>query len=64
MEIALVHEIAHTWWGGVVPNTYTRTLWNESFAEYSDGLYGRMTDSSGLTYTVTSGSQTVDIALQ
>jgi len=48
LPLALVHEIAHTWWGGVVPNTYTRTLWNESFAEYSDGLYGRLNDKSGL----------------
>src|SRR5688500_17195 len=24
---AIVHEVAHTWWGGVVPNPYTRTMW-------------------------------------
>jgi hypothetical protein len=48
IPLAVVHEIAHTWWGGVVPNTYTRSLWNESFAEYSDGLYGRQTGSAGL----------------
>lgn len=35
------HEPAHTWWGGVIPNTYLRSFWNESFAVYSDGLYGR-----------------------
>lgn len=40
---AVVHEVAHTWWGGVVPNTYLRSLWNESFAVYSDNLYRRMT---------------------
>lgn len=45
---AVVHEVAHTWWGGIVPNTYTRSLWNESFAEYSDGLYGRMTNKPGM----------------
>jgi hypothetical protein len=45
---AIVHECAHTWWGGLLPNTYTRTLWNESFAEYSDDLYGRMTGATGL----------------
>lgn len=48
IPLAIVHEIAHTWWGGIVPNTYTRSLWNESFAEYSDGLYGRQTAQSGL----------------
>jgi len=35
------HEPAHTWWGGVIPNTYLRSLWNESFAVFSDGLYQR-----------------------
>lgn len=35
------HEPAHTWWGGVIPNTYLRSLWNESFAVYSEGLYQR-----------------------
>jgi len=35
------HEPAHTWWGGVIPNTYLRSLWNESFAVYSDGFYQR-----------------------
>jgi aminopeptidase N len=39
----LPHEISHTWWGGIVPNTYLQDMWNESFAEYSDGLYGRVT---------------------
>ncbi len=48
VPLAIVHEVAHTWWGGVVPNTYTRTLWNESFAEYSDGLYGRVNGKPGL----------------
>jgi hypothetical protein len=48
IPMAVVHEVAHTWWGGIVPNTYTRSLWNESFAEYSDGLYGRMTGKEGM----------------
>jgi aminopeptidase N len=38
---AVEHELAHTWWGGVVPNPYTKSQWNESFAVYSDGLYQR-----------------------
>ncbi len=48
IPLALVHEVAHTWWGGVVPNTYTRSLWNESFAEYSDGLYSRINHGEGV----------------
>jgi aminopeptidase N len=38
---AVEHELAHTWWGGIVPNTYLKSQWNESFAVYSDGLYQR-----------------------
>src|SRR5207249_1402250 len=40
---AVVHEVAHTWWGGIVPCPYTKTMWNESFASYSDGLFYRQT---------------------
>jgi hypothetical protein len=35
------HEPAHTWWGGLINNTYLHSFWNESFAVYSDGLYHR-----------------------
>jgi hypothetical protein len=35
------HEPAHTWWGGLIPNTYFNSFWNESFAVYSGGLYAR-----------------------
>lgn len=37
----IAHELAHTWWGGVVPCAYTRSMWNEGFAEYSDDLLHR-----------------------
>ncbi len=40
---AVVHELAHTWWGGLLPNTYLTTMWNESFADYSDELESRVT---------------------
>lgn len=40
---AVAHEVSHTWWGGLVPCPYTRNMWNESFAEYSDGLLARQT---------------------
>jgi len=36
------HEVSHTWWGGVVPNTYTRSMWNEAFATYSESLFDRL----------------------
>ncbi len=35
------HELSHTWWGGLVPCPYTRSMWNEAFAEYSDDLFHR-----------------------
>jgi aminopeptidase N len=44
---AVAHEVSHTWWGGIIPNPYTRTLWNESFASYSEGLFARRDRSAG-----------------
>lgn len=35
------HEPAHTWFGGMLPNTYLRSFWNESFAVYCSGLFER-----------------------
>lgn len=35
------HETAHTWWGGIIDNTYLHSLWNESFADFCEGLYRR-----------------------
>ncbi|MDI9641200.1 hypothetical protein QM565_36550 [Geitlerinema splendidum] len=35
------HEPSHTWWGGMIPNTYLNSFWNESFAVFSEGLYAR-----------------------
>ena len=35
------HELSHTWWGGLVPCAYTRSMWNEAFANYSDYLFQR-----------------------
>lgn len=35
------HEPSHTWWGGIVPNTYLTSFWNESFAMFCEGLYMR-----------------------
>lgn len=35
------HEPSHTWWGGILPNTYLDSFWNESFAVFSEGLYHR-----------------------
>ncbi len=35
------HEPAHTWWGGIINNTYLKSFWNESFAVFCEGLYDR-----------------------
>ncbi|MDW8206952.1 MAG: M1 family aminopeptidase [Chloroherpetonaceae bacterium] len=39
---SVVHEVAHTWWGGLVPCRYVVSMWNEGFAEYSAGLFARL----------------------
>lgn len=35
------HEPSHTWFGGLISNTYLTSFWNESFAAYCEGLYRR-----------------------
>ncbi len=35
------HEPSHTWWGGLIPNSYLKSFWNESFAVWSEGAYAR-----------------------
>lgn len=35
------HEPAHTWFGGLLSNTYLNAYWNESFANFCGGLYNR-----------------------
>lgn len=35
------HETGHTFFGGVIPNTYLRSLWNESFASFCENYYYR-----------------------
>ncbi len=40
------HEVSHTWWGGLLPCTYMRSMWNEAFASYSDDLFQRSSAAS------------------
>jgi hypothetical protein len=35
------HEAAHTYWGGLINNSYLEDFWNESFAVFCEGLYSR-----------------------
>jgi aminopeptidase N len=35
---ATSHEVGHTWFGGIVPNTYIRSMWNESVTQYVDSI--------------------------
>lgn len=35
------HEPAHTWWGGIINNDYLASIWNESFADYSQVVFRR-----------------------
>ena len=41
------HELSHTWWGGMIPCTYTHSMWDEAFAEYSDDLFTRSQEGAG-----------------
>jgi Aminopeptidase N len=49
----VAHEVSHTWWGGIVPNTYTRTMWNEWFANYCDGLFRRQASATKPAHALT-----------
>lgn len=35
---APTHEIGHTYFGGIVPNPYLHSIWNESFTQYLDSV--------------------------
>ena len=35
---ATSHEVGHTWFGGMVPNTYIKSIWNESITQYIDSV--------------------------
>ncbi len=35
------HEPSHTWFGGILNNDYLKSYWNESFANFCDGMYHR-----------------------
>lgn len=35
------HEPSHTWFGGMFNNSYLRSFWNESFADWADGFCRR-----------------------
>jgi|YelNatPaOPRAMG01_1025707.scaffolds.fasta_scaffold09592_3 hypothetical protein len=43
LSMAIPHEVSHTWWGGILPNPYTVSMWNEAFAEYTDWLHRKLT---------------------
>lgn len=44
---ATSHEVGHTYFGGLVPNTYIRSLWNESLTQYVDSIqFKRNSDKS------------------
>ncbi len=38
---ATSHEVGHTWFGGMVPNTYIKSIWNESLTQYIDSVVFR-----------------------
>jgi hypothetical protein len=57
------HEPSHTWWGGILPNTYLKSFWNESFANWSSGYFSREVPI-GNTLDRREAFQTVSLAQQ
>lgn len=56
------HEPAHTWWGGMINNTYLNSLWNESFADWCGGFYGRNAPLGNKEERQTAFIQTPDVS--
>jgi hypothetical protein len=44
MPVEDAHEPSHTWWGGILPNSYLKSQWNESFAVFSENFFQRERD--------------------
>ncbi|MBI5708077.1 MAG: hypothetical protein HZC36_13935 [Armatimonadetes bacterium] len=43
----VAHEMGHTYFGGIVPNSYTRDCWNESLTQYVESvLFSKNADKS------------------
>jgi hypothetical protein len=55
------HELGHTWFGGMVNNTYLTSMWNESFAVWSSGFYLRNADLGNRSERALAYIQTPDI---
>lgn len=58
---ATSHEVGHTWFGGLVPNTYIRSMWNESVTQYVDSILFKQ--NSDRTLEQGWNSRTVDVTL-
>jgi hypothetical protein len=59
---ACTHELGHSYWGGIVPNTYIRSIWNESMTQYSDSILFLENEDGTLQQGFTSAfSRTVPI---
>lgn len=58
---ATSHEVGHTWFGGLVPNTYIRSMWNESVTQYVDSVLFKK--NSDRTLEQGWNSRSVDVVL-
>ena len=45
---ATSHEIGHTWFGWIVPNTYIHSIWNESITQYADSVLHKQSSDKTL----------------
>ena len=58
---ATSHEIGHTYFGGLVPNTYIRSIWNESITQYVDSVLFK--NNSDRTLESGYGMRNINVAL-
>lgn len=55
----VTHEMGHTYFGGVVPNSYTKDGWNESLTQYVDSvLFSKNADQ-----TLEAGYKTLNVGV-
>jgi aminopeptidase N len=59
---ATSHEVGHTWFGGMVPNTYIKSIWNESLTQYIDSVVFKKNSDRSLNNGYSSRTAPVALA--
>src|SRR6185503_2640073 len=59
---ATSHEAGHTYFGGMVPNTYIKSIWNEGLTQYIDSAGFKNNSDRSLDYGYQSRKVKVSLA--